>query len=261
MSDLSWFACHSASSAAPVRVFCFAHAGGDPRAYLSWQPLLGDDAQVVAVCPPGRNRRVDQPAAASVADLAKTTAATLATAMDRPSYLFGHSLGALVAFEVARQLRDHPQLRHLIASGCAAPSLLPSERVRRIAGLQGREFAEAVAFFGGLPAEVLADDDLLELLLPAVEADFRLVAGYRYRPDVPLPQPVSLVNGRDDPHIDASVLDPWRRECRDEPVRHWSEGGHFYLEQRPSVPVKVIRSLLPADTVGAVHAETHTEII
>lgn len=258
MPDPNWFACHSASSAAPVRVFCFAHAGGDPRAYLSWQRLLGHDAQVVAVCPPGRDSQGDQPAPASIADLARAAAANLATAMDRPSYLFGHSLGALLAFEVARRLRDHPQLRHLIASGCAAPSLLPSERVRRIACLRGREFAEAVAFFGGLPAEVLADDDLLELLLPAVEADFRLVAGYRYRPAVPLTLPVSLVNGRDDPHVDASVLDPWRRECQAEPVRHWSEGGHFYLEQRPSVPVEVIRSLLSADAPGA---ETHTELI
>lgn len=260
MSDVNWFAYHPTNSAAPARVFCFAHAGGNPRAYLDWQRLLDHDAQVVAVCPPGP-RRDDQSALASVADLAAAAAVALSTAMDRPSYLFGHSLGALVAFEVARRLRGHPQLHRLIASGCAAPSLLPSERVRRIAHLQGREFAEAVAFFGGLPNEVLGDDDLRELLLPAVAADFRLVARYRYRPAAPLSLPVSLVNGRDDPHIDASALDPWRRDCQEEPDRHWAEGGHFYLVQQPSAPVKLIRSFLRDDALGATSAGTHTELI
>src|SRR6185312_16125229 len=158
-------------------------------------------------------------------------AAIRAAADGRPMYLFGHSLGALVAFEVARQLADLPDLRHLVASGCSAPELLPSKRLRAIAELEGREFAEAICFFGGLTPEVAADEDVRALLLPGLTADFRMAVGYEYRPAAQLTVPLSLINGRQDPHIGPAQLVPWRHESA-APVHHWADGGHFYFEQQ-----------------------------
>jgi medium-chain acyl-[acyl-carrier-protein] hydrolase len=119
--------------------------------------------------------------------------------------------------------------------------------VLRIAGLEGEEFARAIAFFGGLPPEVLADADLRELLLPAVIGDFRMAVGYRYLDRGPLPVPITLVNGREDPHVGPEQLAPWDAEAAAAPERHWAEGGHFYFEQRPEAVTGLLRAIVQAD--------------
>lgn len=270
-----WFETAGDSAPEVPRIYCFAHAGGDPRSFLTWQPRLGGEAQITAVCPPGRGRRAGEPRLA-LEELAEATAAAIRTEEldtrteepdtkgagegadtrggDRAVYLFGHSLGALVAFETARRLRDLPSLRHLLVSGISAPVLAPSQRVRELAGLQGREFAERLAFFEGLPPEVMAHEELLDLLLPGVIADFRVAAGYSYRPAEPLEVNVSVIGGRDDAYLHPERMRRWRDECRTPPAFHWVDGGHFYF--RDQGPEAVTALLL-----DAVRADRHIEVI
>jgi surfactin synthase thioesterase subunit len=231
------------------RIFCFPPAGGSPRAFLDWQAGLGDEAEIVAVCRPGREHRAAEPAPA-IDELIEGAAAaiTAITARDgRPCYLFGHSLGALVAFEVCRRITGPATPRHFIASGCSAPSLLPSQRVKQIATLSGAEFAAALAFFGGLAPEVIADPEVFDLLLPGLMADFRLAVGYVYRAGPRLAVPVTLVVGRDDPHVGQAQVEPWDQELTWRADRHWLDGGHFYFEPDPGPVIDIIRSLVLAD--------------
>ncbi|MET9608550.1 alpha/beta fold hydrolase [Streptomyces sp. NPDC006512] len=260
-----WFLT-SENGAAPepaTRVYCFPHAGGNPRTFLDWQPAMGRDARILAVCPPGRGHRFREPALPSVAALADGAAAAIALAAtdDRPFLLFGHSFGAALAFEVARRLDAVRGLAGLVVSGCSAPSLLPTPRVVRTARLEGRAFTEAVGFFGGLPPEVVEDEAVQELLLPHLKADFRLVAEYRYRPAAPLDVPVTLLNGTEDPHVDAVALDAWTRECATEPGRHWAEGGHFYFEGRPEAVTRVLRPLARAAASATPAGDEYVELI
>ena len=262
----AWLLTGGESGGAAARVVCFPHAGGNPRAFLGWQSRLGESAELSAVCQPGRGPLAREQPPGSIAEFADGVAAAIAASAvhdERPIYLFGHSLGALVAFEVARRLRDLPALRHLVASGCSAPSLLPTERVVQASFLEGRAFAEAVGFFGGLPPEILADEDLFPLLLPGVQADFRLVAGYRYRPAAPLPFGVSLINGRDDPHVQDEALRAWELETQAEPARHWVDGGHFHFEPDPGGVIGLLLSVLRADRAGprGAGARQHIEMI
>jgi surfactin synthase thioesterase subunit len=232
-----------------ARIFCFPHAGGSPRMFLDWQNHLGGDAEILAICRPGREHRAAEPAP-TMEEFIRGAAAAISEVTEadgRPFYLFGHSLGALVAFEVCRLLSGSSAPRHFVASGCSAPSLLPSQRVTEIAKLTGREFAEAIGFFGGLPAEVIADDEMRDLLLPAVIADFHMAVRYRYQTGPRIGVPATLVVGRDDPHVKQAQIDPWSDEFTSPPDCRWVEGGHFYFEPRPAAAVDILRSLVLAD--------------
>jgi surfactin synthase thioesterase subunit len=244
---------------APARFVCFPHGGGDPRAYLDWQPGLAGTADILAVRVPGRGPRGDEPAATSIAELADRAAAAVAAVADRPTCLFGHSLGGVVAFEVARRLRDVPAVRHLVASGCAAPSLLPTDYLRWAAQLDGRAFAEAMAKFEGMSPEIVEDPELQELLLPDLRTDCRLIAAYRYRPAAPLAIRLSLINGRDDWRVGDGLLEPWRSEVTTPPDEHWRDGGHFYFADRPAAVVDLLRTVV--STGSGLPADEHVELI
>lgn len=212
------------------RTYCFAHAGGRAQAFLEWQEALAGVTALVAVTPPERTG-ID-----AVCDRA---AELIAAQPGGPFLLFGHSLGALIAFEVARRLGDRPA--HLIASGCVAPSLHPTPKMVEVAGLDGPDLTEALAVYGGLRPEILADPELQEFILPDIRTDFEMVADYRYHSATALPFGVSLVNGVGDPLVRRDDLADWSRECAGEPEMHWSEGGHFYFEHHPEAVTEVIR--------------------
>jgi surfactin synthase thioesterase subunit len=260
--DTRWFLSRGGELAAPARIICFPHGGGDPRAYTDWQSHLGAEADILAVCIPGRARRADERAPDSIEQLADGAAAAVAMVADRPTYLFGHSLGAVVAFEVARRVRDTPAVRHLVASGCAAPSRLPTDYLRWAATLDGQAFAEAMVRFEGMASEIAVDPDLQELLLPDLRADCRLIAEYRYRRDARLDIGLSLVNGRADWHLSDDLLAPWRDEVTTAPVSHWRDGGHFYFADRPAAVLDVLRALLEAGRPGEREpSDDHIEVI
>lgn len=263
MSSSPWFTTdRPATGPEPAaRVYCFPHAGGNPRSFLGWQPDLDDVAEIAGFCPPGRGHRYREPALTDVAALADAVAREIAATADRPFLLFGHSFGAVLAFEVARRLGPLPHFRQLVASGCSAPALLPTRRVVETARLEGREFTEAVGFFGGLPPEVVADEALQELLLPHLRADFRMVAEYAYRPAGPLPVPVTLINGTDDPHVDEAALRAWDRECPRPPARHRLAGGHFYFDGSSRSVTDILRSLLPEAPGVGQPGGWHVELI
>jgi surfactin synthase thioesterase subunit len=242
----AWFLTTGTVPEPTARVYCFPHAGGDPRLALAWQDAVAP-AEIVAMRMPGRGARFGEPAPTTVEEYADGAAAAIAQTADRPCYLFGHSFGALMAFEVARRL-PHVDLRALVVSGCAAPALLPSARVVEAAGLEGREFVTAVRFFGGLPAEVLtADEDLQHLLLTDLKADFRLAAAWVHRPAGRLDVPVHLICGRNDPHVSSAAMAGWSDVTTHTVSRSWGDGGHFYFDDEPAAVTDALHGLLTAD--------------
>ena len=229
------------------RLFCLPYAGGAASVYRSWAEMLPADVEVCPVQLPGRGSRFREAPFRKVADLIPALAEGLLPLMDLPFALFGHSMGAVVAFELARELRRRgataPVL--LALSGHQAPQRPDSEPP--FSHLPDAEFLEEVQRrYDGIPPEVLAEEELLQLLLPVLRADIQVLETYAYAKEPPLDCPISCFGGEGDRHVSLADLEAWRDEtCGPLRVRTFP-GGHFFVESaRADVLHALSRDLAP----------------
>ncbi|MGA3096658.1 MAG: alpha/beta fold hydrolase, partial [Bryobacteraceae bacterium] len=223
VGQASWPA--SQESAEPARLFCFPYAGGGAAAFAGWR-LAG-----VAVRPirlPGRESRAAEAPYERMGALVEALAAAIEGYLERPFAFFGHSMGAAVAFELARLLRKRglPQPRLLVASGARAPQFRrhyapppdPSEE----------QFLAELRRLGGIPAEAMEDPAVLRAILPALTADAALYRRYVYTEDAPLSLPIRAYGGSGDPHILPEHLQAWREQTTAGFEVRMFAGGHFF---------------------------------
>ncbi|KOU18772.1 thioesterase II family protein [Streptomyces sp. WM6368] len=229
---------------APVRLFCFPHAGGSASYYFPMSRALSPDADVLAVQYPGRQDRRHEACIDDLRELADRVVAELRPWCDRPVALFGHSLGASLAFEVALRLQEagDPAPVALFASGRRAPSHHRENQLVHLAP-DDRLLAEIKALSGTDPA-VLADDELLRSVLPAIRGDYKAAETYRYRPGPALACPITVLTGDIDPAVTAEEAAGWADHTGGPFALHRFAGGHFYLNQHGSEVIDLIRQQL-----------------
>ncbi len=225
-----------------ITLFALPHAGGMANGYLPLGRHLRSDILLDALDLPGHGRRLGQPLLRSIPALAAGLLDELAPRLSAPYAILGHSMGALVGLEMCRAaaLAGLPLPRRLIVSGCAAPghSGLPPDLPDRPAP----RFWEAIRQFGGLPDEVLAEPEILELFEPVLRADLQAVADYRPAGLGPLPLAISVLAGRDD-RLTQGRLAAWQDETG-LPVDWRSfDGGHFYLFQHLAAVAALVNAL------------------
>ncbi|MCM2576046.1 thioesterase II family protein [Streptomyces meridianus] len=234
---------------ATARLVCFPHAGGAASFFHPLSARLAPGTEVVAVQYPGRQDRISEQAPTDLATIADLAYAALKKLLSQlPTALFGHSMGALVAFEVARRMEaDGLSPLRLFASGRAAPSIPWT-------GRRGRDDAEIVAELrelAGTDAALLADDELLQLILPAVRSDYAAVEGYRCSPGASVRCPVTALGGDDDPRALLTEVRAWQRHTEGGFDLKVFPGGHFYLVDQVSALIAELRSRLPGEEHGA----------
>ncbi|MGW2182502.1 thioesterase II family protein [Streptomyces sp. NPDC001732] len=211
-----------------IRLFCFPHAGAGASAFAAWPDLLPPEVELVAVQLAGREDRVGEPSPTSVDMAVRTVAVALRPYLQGPYAFFGHSGGALLAFELARALRRRgTQPTHLFVSGQAAPDHVFD--LPRLHTLPDDEFAAALRDLDGTSDGVFTDPELMRLLLPTLRADFTLWENHRHRPDQPLAVPVTALGGDSDPRVPVDGLHAWREHTTGEFEVKVFPGGHFYL--------------------------------
>ncbi|MFE3327516.1 thioesterase II family protein [Streptomyces sp. NPDC059176] len=207
---------------------CFPHAGGCASSYLAFSTALSPAVDVLAVQYPGRQDRIDEACVDSIAELADAVTAELRPWADRPLMLFGHSMGATVAFEVALRLeRAGIVPLTVFVSGRAAPSTQRTQEAER----GDAELVAELKALGGTDATVLEDEEVLQLALPAIRGDFRAVARYRYAGAPPLRAPVQAHVGLDDPRVTVEEARAWADHTSGGFALHTYPGGHFYLDE------------------------------
>jgi pyochelin biosynthetic protein PchC len=218
-------------SATDRRIVCFPHAGGAATAYMPLAQALAGTADVVALQYPGRQERRGEPCLDDVDTLVAAIVDELDGWLDRPFALFGHSMGAIVAFEVARRL-EHPPLG-LLASGRRAPSTVRHERVH----LGGDpSLLQEVRRLGGTPAVLLDDEDVQEMMLPALRGDYKAIETYRWQPGPPLAIPIWALIGDADPLTTPAEAAAWEEHTTAGFALHTFPGRHFYVvDQVPAV--------------------------
>lgn len=243
MQSSPWFI-RAPGARGRLRLYCFSYAGGSAAGYLPWQAALGRDVELWAVQLPGRGGRLAEAPLDSLQQLVGTLAVELRNHADRPFAFFGHSLGALVAFELVRHMRMLGTMlpRQLLVSGCEAPHRRQAERA--LHALPDAELIEALRAYNGTPPEVLAHRELMELLLPAVRADFRMAETYNYRQQAPLAIPLTVLAGRGDEHVDADRVEAWRHESSASCEVHWFRGDHFFVHSEQEEVVACLRAAL-----------------
>lgn len=238
-----------------LRLFCFSYAGGSAASFLSWQTLVGPQIEICAVQLPGRGTRLREAPSSSLPSLVREISLAIEQKDQLPFAFFGHSLGSLLAFEVARYCawRGQRQPLHLFVSGCAAPQHRSPPQGLHLLG--DEELLDVLRRYNGTPAEILSNRDLMELALPIIRADFALVDGYTYSAAPRLQMPISAMGGKADEGVTPEQLASWASETTRDCKVTMYEGGHFFINDVAQQVVDQINATLNdalrTDTVPA----------
>ena len=227
MTPTKWFVCPQLIPAAETRLFIFPYAGGSPAAFSKWS-ASNIETQIAHY--PGRGSRFNEPAIQRLDVLAENLLCEIQPLLDKPFALFGHSMGGLIAFELAQKLRQQnfPQPKSLFVSACVAPQLPDSSPP--IHSLPEDEFLDALNKFNGIPAEIFNQPEALKILLPSLRADFEAVETHRFNSgEPPLDIPIVAFGGLDDPRVSRERVEAWAMQTRAAFKAEYFHGDHFFI--------------------------------
>lgn len=238
----------SSSSQPALRLFCFAHAGGSAQVFRRWQASL---PRQVELCPfelPGRGQRLREKPYTRMDELVPVIASEIAETLGQPFALFGHSLGACIAFELAQYVKAHfgKEPAHLFISGKSAPHLPPTQPP--VYNLPEAEFRAEVIRLNGTPREILENPEAMSLLEPILRADFELIETYQYRVGPKLSCPIKAFGGLEDSDALMDDLSEWKHYTSSSFSLSMMPGDHFFINKSE----RQLLSVLCADLEWAV---------
>ncbi len=242
MSSLWLRRFHPAPSGAP-RLVCFPHAGGSASFFFPLSKALSPSVEVLAVQYPGRQDRRAEGCIDTIADLADQISGALREWTDHPIFLFGHSMGAIIAFEAARRLEQAggPAPTGLFASGRRAPSRY---RVENVHQHDDDGIVRELQLLSGTDSRLLGDGELLRMILPAVRGDYKAIETYRCDDRATVDCPVTVLTGDVDPRTTIQEACAWREHTTGTFDLRVFSGGHFFLTAHQAEIIKMISAKL-----------------
>ncbi len=240
---------HSPHTHPRLRLFCFPSAGGGPAQYRPWMRTLPEIFELQLIQLPGREARLREPLMRRMPEIVTEIGQALLPMVDQPYAFFGHSMGALLAFEVARWLRrtGAQEPVHLFVSGRRAPNQHDPDRM--IHALDDAEFLrEIVARYNGIPQVILDDPELLQIFLPTLRADLEVIETYQYAHEAPLHCALTAFAGFSDQRASLHDLQNWRAQTTGAFRARQFAGEHFYLQNQRDVLLAELLSTLKNST-------------
>jgi medium-chain acyl-[acyl-carrier-protein] hydrolase len=243
----SWIAFRKPNPQARLRLFCFPYAGTGAALFRTWPDGLPAYIEVCPIQFPGRGTRLTDAPFTQLSLLVQALAQVLRPLLRKPFAFFGHSLGALVGFELARELRRRfgVQPVRLFVSAAHAPQIPP--RHRPIHALPDVEFLEELRRLNGTPGELLEHAELMQIMLPILRADFAVYETYAYSPEPPLTCCISGLGGLQDHRVSRDDLDGWREQTSVSFSLRTFPGGHFFLNTAQRMLLQVLAQELHGD--------------
>lgn len=243
MHNATWFNNFSQNVNAPYRLFAFPFAGGASSIYRQWPALL-PGVEVMAVCLPGREMRIDDAPLHSMEALLTQLLPEIAPLLDRPFSFFGHSMGALTAFALARVLAKArlPQPDTLFLSAFHAPGVAARRPV--LHHLPDLEFLRQLIRYGGIPAGVLESAELLRMVLPILRADFSMIETLKLDDAILVDSPIAAFCGAQDPAAPKSDMLGWCEHTRGAFSLTELQGGHFFVKSAQEELVRLVDAAL-----------------
>jgi medium-chain acyl-[acyl-carrier-protein] hydrolase len=230
MSTGKWFSVRPARDVPVLRLFCFPHVGAGASAFNLWRPeWMPGNVELWMVRLPGREQRLSEAPFHRMEPLVEALYEVMLPQLNGPYAFYGHSLGAIVAFEMARKIQRQGGQGpvRLVVSAHTAPQLGLCRPV--LYNLPDKEFLAALRRFAGTPDEVVANEDLMSIMMVALRADFEVDETYNYQAGEPLGCPISAFGGLDDPDVSQADLEAWRTHTSQNFSLHMMEGDHFFI--------------------------------
>lgn len=236
-----WVARRHPKPQARLRVFCLPYAGGGTHAYAEWAAAAGPEVELCPVLLPGREERLDEPAISTMDEMVPALAVGLAPLLDMPFALFGHSMGGMIAFALARHLGERATgPAHLFLSACS-PRRTPDHSHKH--RLPDPELVEELRVMNGTPPEFFEHEELMELILPTMRADFTLSETYGVAEGVRLDIPITAFAGDKDDAAPPAQVEGWREHTTAPFSLHVMPGDHFFLNDFQPILVEITRAL------------------
>ncbi len=234
-------------------MFCFSYAGAGASVYRDWPRAFSSQVDVKCIQLPGRENRLTEDPYTRLDNLVDDLATVIRPYLDKPFAFFGHSLGALVAFSLTNKLRSTsgPLPARLLVSGRRAPQLPP--RKPPFYDLPDDEFIDEIRRMNGMQEELLANAELMEIILPILRADCTICDTYQYTPDSPLDCPISAFGGLDDEDVPQEDLAAWKDQTSQSFRIEMFPGDHFFLHEHKSALLQSISSDLETLAYKSTH--------
>jgi medium-chain acyl-[acyl-carrier-protein] hydrolase len=226
-----WFDKTFVNEKSVARMFCFPHAGGSSHSFYGWNQKFPPDIELCPIQLPGRGKRITEQPSREMDYLAISIGDAMIPLLDKPFMFFGHSMGCLLAFEVARYLRSRHgrQPAHLFVSGRGAPDI--GLRRTTMHDLPDDEFIRRLHDFNGTPAELLQNPEITQLFIPVLRADFEIAEKYRFKDGEPLECQITAFGGHGDIGVKHEDLKAWANHTKGQFSVHMFPGDHFFVWQ------------------------------
>ena len=235
-----WLVRPKPRSLARLRLFCFHYAGGGPHIFREWVDKLPASVDVCCVQLPGRGARLHEAPYDDLPALIQALHSALRPYLEKSFAFFGHSMGSILSFELAHQIRREngtPPV-HIFLSGRPGPQKTIERR--HICGLPEADFITELGHFGGTPQELLENFELMKMMMPTLRADFSICENYSYSGQPPLDCPISAFGSLEDPDVSRESLEAWRLETTSSFSVHMFPGNHFYLKTSQRLLLQVL---------------------
>lgn len=247
-----WFEQKYLNHNAKIRLFCLPYAGGNHGIFSSWAEILAPHIEICPALLPGRSIRFNETPINNLTTLVDELALAIEPLLTKPYWVYGHSMGGIIAYELASLLSSNtsPKPNHLYISGARAPHVpIPATARVKINSykLPDQPFIQQIKELNGTPPEVFADPELLEIMLPILRADFAVVDTYEYKENPPLTCPISVFGGIDDTSdVPEEALEQWKVYTTAPFSLKMLAGDHFFVWRT----AEVVRQMFSSENIA-----------